>query len=311
MPYNKMKLAVGMFVIILFISISTFLYLILAEKGTFDKRYNFHFTTNSANSFSIGMPLKFSGFTIGVIDNIKLQDDGNVYMTFSVTKENRKWISQGSYLLLKKPLIGSAHIEVHSTVGHQPLQEDALLEIKISDDINDMISKLEPVVNNLIDIISDIKKITSKIAKEDSDLFQSMKHLNTFSAKLAKSDSLLTSITGDKNSTKNMIRTLNETTSIMHELHNTAKDLSKLTASLNETLIQPSSKTIMTIQEILDDLKHKLKVLDGTVNSIGSYDQDLETLKNQISVSIEKSNQILDKVDSFMQNDKEAEVTLP
>jgi ABC-type transporter Mla subunit MlaD len=111
MQYSKIKLAVGVFVITLFITIITFLYLVLEDKGTFNKRYNYHFTTDSASFFSVGMPLKFSGFDIGVIDDISLNNDGTVYMTFSVDENNRKWITEGTVLMIIKPLIGSAHMK--------------------------------------------------------------------------------------------------------------------------------------------------------------------------------------------------------
>jgi len=83
-----MKFAVGIFVITLIVVISTFLYLLLEEKGTFDKRYSFNFDTESASSFNVGMPLKYSGFNIGTIDKISLKDDGTVHMVFSVNEDN-------------------------------------------------------------------------------------------------------------------------------------------------------------------------------------------------------------------------------
>ena len=93
MQYNKIKFAVGLFTIMFFVVTSAYVYLLLAEKGLFDKRYNYNFNTQSAKDFSVGMPLKFSGFNIGVIDNISLKDDGTVSIVFSVNEENKKWLN--------------------------------------------------------------------------------------------------------------------------------------------------------------------------------------------------------------------------
>jgi len=139
-----MRLAVGLFVLILLSAIFTFLYLLLDEKGTFDKRYSYGFNTDSASSFNVGMPLKYSGFNIGVIDKISLQDDGTVHMIFSVDENNRKWVTKESVLMLKKPLIGSPHIELYSAIDNELLDENSDLTMLLSDDINDMVSKLEP-----------------------------------------------------------------------------------------------------------------------------------------------------------------------
>ncbi|WP_415396850.1 MlaD family protein [Sulfurimonas sp. CS5] len=311
MQYSKIKLAVGVFVITLFITIITFLYLVLEDKGTFNKRYNYHFTTDSASFFSVGMPLKFSGFDIGVIDDISLNNDGTVYMTFSVDENNRKWITEGTVLMIIKPLIGSAHIEVYSAIDNEILEEGTGLRMLKNNDINDMISKLEPAVDKILSIINSIDSITSEIAKDDSNLKQTMQNIKDFTAKLSSDDSLLTSITGDKESTKSIIASLNKTTEIMQELHTISKNISNTTSSLDSDIMNPASSVIKELDEIMKDVKQKLDALDGSVKAVGSYDKDLIELKEQISVSLQKSNQIMDKVDSLMQDDEKKEVTLP
>ncbi|MEA2099012.1 MAG: MlaD family protein [Campylobacterota bacterium] len=304
MSYNKMKLSVGIFMLIFFIFVGGFMYLLLKEKGTFEKRYNYHFSTLSANSFHVGMPLKFSGFNIGVIDKIALKDDGEVYMTFSVNKKNRKWISKDSLLMIIKPLIGAPYIELQSVLGNPILEAGSTLDIQMSDDINDMISKLEPAVNKMISTLNNIESITSEFAKNDSSLITTINNLQTFTNKLAKNDSILTSVTGNRDSTINLIKSINLTTKIMDDIRN-------ITSSLDKDIIKPSSSTIKDLEFIMKDITQKLQALDGTVKAVGSYDKDLIELKEQISVSLEKSNQIMDKVDALMQDTSSSKVILP
>lgn len=311
MQYNKMRFTVGIFVLTLFIIIFISLYYLLEEKGTFDKRYNYHFSTESAASFNVGMPLKFSGFTIGVIDDIALKDDGTVFMTFSVSEQNRKWISKESTLMIKKPLIGSAHIEVFSVVGNEVLREDSTLMILISDDINDMISKLEPAVNKIINIIDSVEKITANISKDNSDLMLSIKNIEKFTHNLAENDSLLTTLTGDENSTKSLIKTLDNSAKMMKEAHEISIDINKITSSLDAKIVAPASSSVKELDGIMKDVKQKLDALDATVKAVGGYDKTLVDLKEQISASISKSNQIIDKVDAMMQDEKKTEVILP
>jgi len=311
MQYNKMRFSVGVFVLTLFIFIFTFLYFVLEEKGTFNKRYNYHFHTDSASSFSIGMPLKFSGFNIGTLDDIKLLNDGSVYMTFSVDEKNRKWIAIGSVLILKKPLIGSPHIEIYSNLDSLVLKEGSTLEILMSDDINDMIEKLEPIVEKATNIITNIDILTASFADKDSDFMKTLKNLNKFTVNLANQKSLLTAITGDSASTKTIINSLNETIKIVKNIKLISDEITKITLSLNSKIINPTSSSISEVEGIMKDIKSKLEVLNGTVKSVGSYDNDLIQLKEQISVGLQKSNQIMDKVDSIMQNDDNSEVMLP
>jgi len=306
-----MRLAVGAFVLILLFTIFTFLYLLLQEKGTFDDRYSFNFDTESASSFNVGMPLKYSGFNIGTIDKISLKDDGSVHMIFSVSEHNRKWITKDSVLMLVKPLIGSPHIELYSAVGNELLPPDSALIILLSDDINDMISKFEPAVDRVLNIIDNLDKITTYISSDNSDIVLILKNIRKFSDSLSKNDSLLTTITGDKNTTQNIISSLNEINKIIKELHLISKDLGKISSSLDEDIVQPTSSTIKNVDKIMKDVKQKLDAIDSTIKAVGSYDKDLYKLKDQISAGVEKSNHIMDKVDGLLQDEEKSEVTLP
>jgi len=309
--YNKIKLSVGLFVITIFIIVATLLILLLDKKGTFNKRYSYYFTADTANSFNVGMPLKFSGFNIGEIDKISLKNNGAVDMIFSVDEENIKWVSQGSILMIKKPLIGSSHIELYTALGNPPLAENSTLTLYMSDDINDMISKFEPVLEKFTSIITNIDLLTNSLSQKDSDFYYTMKNIRTITTKIANDGSILTSITGDKKSTKKLINSLDLMKDVMIEIHIIAKEVNKITASLNGDIIQPSSNTIKELELIMKDVKQKLQVLEGTVNAVGSYDKDLVELKDQISLGVAKSNQIMDKVDSIMQSESSSKVLLP
>jgi len=303
MQENRMRLTVGIFIISIFFIFFGFIYLVLKEKGTFEKHYSYHFTTNSAEYFSVGTPVKFSGFKIGMIEDISLRDDGLVDMSFSVTKENKKWISEGSVLLIIKPLLGAPHIELYTSLDSPPLEEDSYMTMMMSDSINDLVVKLQPAVQKSVDILNNVHTITSYLSSEDSELKKILKNLEKLTARLANDDSLLTSATGDKNATQNIIKSINESAKIM-------RDISNITASLKEDIVSPASSSIKEINTILVDIKEKLNTLDPTVKAAGTFDNELIEIKEQISVGLQKSNQLLDKVDAIIGDDTQ-EVELP
>ena len=311
MQYRKMKLAVGFFVIVLGTSIVIFSYILLKEKGFLSKGYRYNFNAESAQFFSVGMPLQLSGFNIGVIEKIHLKDDAHVNILFSVKKENLKWINKETYLMIKKPLIGSPRIEVHSKLGLDVLPEGSSIKMLTSNDINDMIARLEPVVTKLTNIINSVETITNYLASNDSELVHILKNFDTFSTQLLKDKSLLTTITGDKNSTKNIVASLNETVLIMRELKKVVSDVSKISSTFDVKIIQPSSNSAKQLEDILQDVKSKLDRLDSTVDSVASSSKDLLKIKEEVSVAISKSNQIMDKVDNLMQDKDSDEVILP
>ncbi len=304
MHYENMKLAVGIFVIVLVFSLSAFTVFLLDAKGVFEKQYRYYFVTESAASFSIGMPLKFSGFAIGHIDDIELKDNGAVLIHFAVTSENRKWINPYTYLMLKKPLIGSAHIEVYATSEKNYLDVESRLPIVITDDINDLVTKFEPVIDRLLNIIENIETMTNTLSRQDSSFNKTIENLETFSEKLAKNDALLTTVTGDDKATKNMINSVNELNEILQNINGATKDLKK-------DIIEPTSVSIKEFYLILHDLNQKLKTLDPLVENLGESGADIKVIRQGIKHTIEKTDALMEKVDALLQDQSKTKVELP
>ena len=304
MPYSKMKMAVGLFVLIFFASLAVFGYLLLDAKGVFEKHYRYYFITDSASSLTTGMPVMFSGFTIGSIEQMQLLDDGHVKTIFAINAKNRKWINRYTYLLLKKPLLGSPHIEVLSTSGIEPLKPNSKLPIIITDDIDDLVNKLEPVVDKLLHIIENVETITATMADKNSSLNKTMSNLERFSAKLANDDSLITTFTGDANATKEVIDSIQQSNEIV-------RNIAKITASVDARLIEPTSASLHTLNAILEDLLHKLQTLQPLVLSLGKSDKSITQLQENMQITIEKTNAIMEKIDALIQKNEDKEVELP
>jgi ABC-type transporter Mla subunit MlaD len=296
MPYEKMKLYVGIFITFILLFLLFIGYFILDNKGAFNKRYIYYTKVNSANGINIGMPIKFSGFNIGKIDTIELNEDGTVTLTFSVDERYKKLILSQSVLVLQKPLIGSSIIEFYRSANTEELNEGSFIEMVISDDINDTIARFTPVVEKLINIVTNIENITQKIASDDSDLSKTLKNLEKFSSKMANDDSLLTTITGDTKTAQTLVQAL-------EHLNQTLANVNTLSGNLDTTIVQPSSQSIEYINTILQDIQQKLQKLDSTINSVG-------VIQEQIEYTTVKSNEILDKVDTVISNQDE-KVTLP
>jgi len=55
----------------------------------------------------------------------------------------------------------------------------------------------------------------------------------------------------------------------------------------------------------------KLNTLESTVQAVGGTDQDILILKQQLLKSVEKVNQLIDKVDYMMQDENSNRLELP
>jgi len=308
MTYNNIKFKVGLFVLFLILNLSGVVYYILDKKGTFDKRFNYSFTTFSADSFNVGMPVKVSGFAVGRVDEIKLLDNGNVKFIFSVNKENQKWVCEESLLLIRKPLLGSPHIILYSAIGNPILKDGSSLDVIVNNDINDLVLSLEPIIKKIGNIVNSVDKITTYLAKDNSELMKIIRNIEALTATLVKDKSLLTSLTGDKKATDSFIKTMNKLPSL---INNFSKLSSDLNTDLNKDILPLASKLIKELNVIAKDIESKLKRIDGVVDSVGSSNKDITTIKKQIKTGLSKTNQIIEKVDNLFQSGKNEKVVLP
>ncbi len=304
MAYDKLKVRVGIFVFILLLNFIAAIVYILIEKGVFEKRYTYNFTSYSAEPFIVGMPIKVSGFKIGRLDTIELQNNGSVNLSFSVDEENRKWLCEGSILMVKKPLLGSSYIILLSAIGNPILEEGTVLETIVNNDIDDLVLKLDPIVSKIGNIVDSVDKITSYLAKDDSELMKIIKNIEQFTNTIVQNKSLLTSLTGDKKASDSLIKSINELPKIMN-------NIKKLSTGANKEMMPALLDFIKELNVISKDIQSKLQKIDGVVNSLGSYDKDLLIIKEEVKTGLIKSNQIIEKVDNLFQNEKNSKVVLP
>lgn len=304
MPYHRMKFAVGIFVIVFSILVLALTYVILEKKGVFEEKLSYHFYTQSAESIHIGMPVHYSGFEIGMITNIKLTEDGDVYVLFDVKKEHAKWIRKNTVLRLEKPLIGSPSIDVLTTLDAPQLEAGSSLSIVVQDDINDIINKIEPVIKDLQNIVISVNTMTEKLASDDGDLFVTLAHLEQYSNKLVEDNALLTTLTGDAASTEDLKKSLDEA-------RRTISDLHAMAADLNSSVVVPSDAVMQQFDAILKDVTQKLEALEGTVKAIGSYDKDLIELKGDIRAGVQKTTNLIDRVNTMLGEHQPNEAELP
>lgn len=312
MQYREMKRSVAIAVLSLIFLILGFAVFIIKEKGYFEPNYTYYFIVNDASSIKRGTPLNYSGFTIGVIKKIELLDSGQAQMSFELNEKNRRWIRNNTVLTIKRPLIGTSYIEISRIDPNIALLEpNSFVMVDMSNDINDIIERLEPVVNKATTILDNIEKITSYLASKDSALFKSIENLNQITHKIAQNDSLLTSLTGDRNATQNIIASLDHLNEILRNVETISQDFAKISGSLDPKIIDPSSKAIGDVGKIMQDIRHKLRLLHGTISEIGKYKKELGDARKKISSTINKSNKVMNRVDSLLGGTNNQKVELP
>ena len=117
---------VGLFFIIAAAGIIATVVFIGIERGVFTAKYRINFTVDKGTGFFEGMPVKLSGFKIGKIDSMSLDEHAKVKVTLLISKKYSKWIRQDSKAILtKEGFIGEGVIDISVGSMNKPIIEDS------------------------------------------------------------------------------------------------------------------------------------------------------------------------------------------
>lgn len=181
--FRHLEWKIGLFVVIALAGIAVAVALIGLQKGYFTKKYNLHFTVDRGTGFVKGMPVKLSGFRIGRITSISLNDQAMVDISTEIDSKYRKWIrSDSTVKLVKEGLVGDNIVEISVGSSDKPElnENDAIVYVKTKglDELADEIAdKVKPVLIEVRDIISYINN-------PDGDLKKSIRNLELLTRNL-------------------------------------------------------------------------------------------------------------------------------
>jgi phospholipid/cholesterol/gamma-HCH transport system substrate-binding protein len=275
---------VGLFIIFTTIIILLSLLYLAYEKGFFEKVFTFTLSSKSGDGFTEGMPVVISGFNIGKVHALELNDKGIVLIRIKIPERHVKWVKKDSTFILYRPLIGASRIIVITNNLYSPqLPEDKIPEVEIVNDINDVITKVPPLIEK-ITLIAD--------------------NLETLSKNLANPK-------GDFN------RILNSVTKVTDNLDNILKKVDKIADKTDAQLFSKDG-TLPQINNILKDIIGKLEKLNTTVDNINKISQDasegmkdFRTLRSDIDDTVNAIDDVVNKLDDLISSKKDPEFKAP
>lgn len=183
--FKNLEKKVGIFVLSALVGVLAVVLFIAIESDMLKTTYSVRLTAPKGTGFSQGMPIKLSGFRIGRVKSITLNDSAAVDVILSIDSKYKKWIRKDSVArLIKEGMIGDFIIEVTSGTSQELIPENGEITLGSSmafeDIANELAAKVTPV-------LMDIRDIISYINREDGDIKQGIRNLRELSGNLEQS----------------------------------------------------------------------------------------------------------------------------
>jgi ABC-type transporter Mla subunit MlaD len=280
------------------------IYFVIDTKGYLEDKFQIHLKTNEAEYFSEGMQLYYNGLSIGAIDEIRLEDSGDVILTLLLKESNRRWIKEDAEFYLDKPLIGTPKIKVSRGKSSFEIGSNVVRMITVKDGINDIVSQLDPVTQRLNNILLNVDTLIESFINKDDNMQKILRNLNRTTDKFASDDPLLNTIIGDEESVNDIKLTIKNLRGTLEEAKATVKNI-------NENTVGKANRSVDEINQILINVSHKLDQLDSTFGAVDKIAPELSGMQKDISATINKTDDLIEKVDGYIDGYDNDEVVLP
>ncbi len=312
------ELKVGLFICLTALLILASLGFLAIKKGVFEKVHTFTLSSKSGDGFTEGMPVVFSGFNIGKVDDLELNDQGLVLIKIRIPDRHVKWLREDSAFVLYRPLIGSPRIVVNTeNFSSPPLTKDALPEVSSVNDINDAIARIEPVLHKVSQIAENVEKLTRDLADPKGDLHRSLANAQKITGHFSTKKSLLEMALSDEASIASLTDSLKKLKDITSSIDTILNKIEQM-ADDTQLNLYGQNGTLPQVNTILKDLTGKLKKLDTTVDNVNSISadasgglKDLRLLRADIDNAIRAVDNIAQKLDALIGSKKTPEFDTP
>ncbi|MBI3376960.1 MAG: MCE family protein [Nitrospirae bacterium] len=289
---------VGLFFIIAAAGIIATVVFIGIERGVFTAKYRINFTVDKGTGFFEGMPVKLSGFKIGKIDSMSLDENAKVKVTLLINKKYSKWIRQDSKAMLtKEGFIGEGVIDISVGSTNKPVIGDGgIIQ-------NEKARGLDEIAEEMRPVIGEIKDIITYINDPKGDIKQTLSNLKTLSSGLnatkENADKLLknadSNISGVSSDASKALKNIDKTVSSMNDKINPVID------KLNRTM-DHAEKTTANLKDAVEKAAPKVPpLLNKGEDALSDTSEVVKSLKQiwPIRLFIEKPKDSLIHGDSY------------
>lgn len=294
---KRVEFKVGLFIITTVLLITAFFVYIAYKKDVFSNVHTLAFSSKSGEGFSVGMPVVFSGFEIGKVKSLELNENGVVLIKIRIPERHIKWLRSDSIFILDRPLIGPPKITVYTENLNSPLlPPDKVPEVFPIDSINEAVQKVQPILDKIDTILKSSVKITSNLAGKET---------------------LLEMAVGDKASVKSINEALKKSREISYKLDSILKKVDSLTTKADGRVFG-SEGILPLVRKILKDVVGKLERLNAAIDNISKTSSDvskstgeLDKLRKDVDAAMDSTNELLKDIDRMLPMKKEKEIKLP
>lgn len=267
--FKNLELKIGLFILLAIGGCVAAVVFIGLQSDLFTPKIRLNFTADNGVGFSRGMPVKLSGFRIGRVESIDLNDQAKVDVRLQVDQKYQVWIRQDSVVrLAKEGFVGDSLIEVRVGNPQEPMLTDgSKIQFEASKGIEEHVTALTDQVKP---VLAEVGQIITYVNAPDGDIKRTLHNIEGLTRDLrttrAKADQLIDTSRTDLHQISGQVSGL---------LTRTDESLRTLNATL-----QRLDRTMTTVESKLPEV---LERVDRTLAKVEKITADVEQVSGNLA----------------------------
>ena len=305
------------------IAIGLLLYSLYA-RGVFDRTQALTLLAADAEGVVVGMPIMFSGFPIGQVSSMALDELGRVRIEVRIKVKDARWLRTSSEFSLEKQILGGAKIRaVSAKMQDPPLPADSERPLTAKDaaqDIPQVIARANSILQNIDEII-----------RPDSSFNQTLANLKSVTERMAGEYGVLGGVTGSPEQAKKVLDTVDRVNAMLASLRGVTARADGVLAKTDDRMfgqggvMDEAKKSMAQLNTILAEARDSLKKADAVLataqagtaeiksaaTNVKDATTDLGALRVEVDDSLRKVNGLIDEINRKWPFARKTEIKLP
>lgn len=279
---------IGLFVIIAIAGIVAAMAFIGIQHGVFTPRTNIYFIADSGQGINEGTAVKLSGFKIGKVARLSLDDVARVKVELSINTKYMQWIRTDSKArLFKEGFIGDSVIEITpGSAKARQVTENGIIEFERAKGLGEIAEELKEEIKP---VLSDAKEIIHYINDPQGDVKQTLKNLKILSEGLPATKQRLDSLLEDTD--KGVNASVKKVDAVLDSAKQTITSVDGLVKKVDKDIpgmLERANKSIDNIQKTTEEIKKATEQAAPKIPSTLRKGEDAAEGAKEITDSVKK-----------------------
>ena len=309
-PIPNVELKAAMLLVLMVALMAAAAVYLMYARGAFEPIQKLVLVADDAEGVVIGMDVTFSGFPIGRVRRIELNEEGKARIIVEVAKKDAHWLRSSSMFTMERGLVGGTRLRAFTGImTDPPLEAGAVRNVLVGDTA----AEIPLLVVTAKELLQNLNTLTSS----DSSLEQSLRNIKAVTEKLASKTGALGMITGSDENAQKIVVMIDRANKLLATVDSLALKADSQVFGKNGAMPEVQA-ALVQLNGLLADTRASLKKVDAVLaeaQAVGANlkgaTADLGPLRADVESNLRKVEQLVNEINRKWPFKREAEVKLP